>query len=717
MKTNGSLPICTSSPPDHDAFVTIHPSKSESGILVTVQPPTEPLDFAASHVPCDIVLVIDVSVSMDDQAPAAVHDDQGNATKEDFGLTVLDLTKHAARTILSTLNENDRLGIVTFSAHATVVQQLTPMTPAHKKMADANIGNMKTVGSTNLWDGIRNGIELFRSGEADGRVPALMVLTDGQPNIGDPAQGYVKKLRSLAPLPAIINTFGFGYNIRAGLLKSIVEVGNGNYAFIPDAGMIGTVFVHAVAQLQSTYATECVLEISAPDGVLLKSTTGKSIDHPQEETGSGTITVQLGNLQYGQSRDIYLEAVDQTGHRTTFELLGENSIMSATLTYSRMSSPRYAAFTHQDILGMPPLPDAVMAYHQSRSMICQLLSSGLSVSGFGYTEKTHKDFEVFNNSLQYVMNNIPARDFKDEYNRSLMADLNGQISEALSKRSYFDRWGRRYFFSLWNAHAKQLCNSFKDTGPLMYNNNPLFARYRDALSEAFDSIPPPTPSTRQSGGNPAAPVSMTRYNSRRWPCFAASSPVLLVTGDEVPAGTLQEGMAVQTPMGPRRVRAVVKTEVYGAPMCCVGNLAVTPWHPVQIEQSEGGRGAWAFPTDVAERTIEYSGTICSVLLERDGDADAHAIRVGGVWAVTLGHGVLSGSDIRAHRFLGDYNAVAEELIMLGPGESGVHWSAGVRREADSGKVCGFERLPSASMCVVEGRDLARPDGTLPEIQV
>ena len=45
------------------------------------------------------------------------------------------------------------------------------------------------------------------------------------------------------PLPAAIHTFGFGYYLRSGLLKSIAEIGSGNYAFIPDAGMIGTIVV------------------------------------------------------------------------------------------------------------------------------------------------------------------------------------------------------------------------------------------------------------------------------------------------------------------------------------------------------------------------------------------------------------------------------------------------------------------------------------------
>jgi hypothetical protein len=53
-----------------------------------------------------------------------------------------------------------------------------------------------------------------------------------------PLGGYVSGIRALRPLPATIHTFGFGYGIRSGLLKSIAEVGGGNYAFIPDAGMV-----------------------------------------------------------------------------------------------------------------------------------------------------------------------------------------------------------------------------------------------------------------------------------------------------------------------------------------------------------------------------------------------------------------------------------------------------------------------------------------------
>src|SRR6478735_7879434 len=93
-----------------------------------------------------------------------------------------------------------------------------------------------------------------------------------------PSMGYIPKLRTMMPFPGSIHAFGFGYRLRSGLLKSIAEIGGGNYAFIPDAGMIGTVFVNAVANLQSTFAMAANLKLSYTRPLELYETTGPSVD-------------------------------------------------------------------------------------------------------------------------------------------------------------------------------------------------------------------------------------------------------------------------------------------------------------------------------------------------------------------------------------------------------------------------------------------------------
>ncbi|KAI1086898.1 hint-domain-containing protein [Rostrohypoxylon terebratum] len=682
-----------------DVQLTIHPVPAHGGVIVRVRPPELPNDPQLHHIPCDIVLVIDTSGSMGLPAPAKMNGDDGKLSSENFGLSILDMVKHAARTILSSLNEGDRLGIVTFSKDATVVQKLLPMTPINKELSESNIDAMAPDSLTNLWHGLQKGVGLFDGEEDTGRVPAVMILTDGLPNYLCPAQGYVPKIRSIwGNLPATTHTFGFGYDIKSGLLKSISEIGGGNYAFIPDAGMIGTVFVHAVAHLQTTYATKSTLEVTMPKTMLLRTTAGKTIDQQvQTLQDHWKLTVRLGNIQYGQSRDIYLENIDTQGNRAMFDP-ATCTVINVALRFSQMRAVELCIFEMKDLLEAPSLPEFEVAYHQSRSMICDFISSVFPLQNDGEFETLREiDLKHHSTELQWLLDNIPARLYDDEYNRSLMEDLagslpSGQVSLALSNESYFRQWGCHYFFSLWNAHAKQLCNSFKDPGPLMYNQNIFFARCRDYLDRSFDTIPPPKQSCPSAATTTR--ISMSRLNARSGPCFASTSKVTLANGRQTLIRNLRRGSVVHTPVGPRLVAAVLKTEVCEVPLCMIGDLAITPWHPIKIAHTKTDV-QWGVPAELvleAERAqiILYSGYIYSILLQPDCNTEAHALDFGGIWAVTLGHGMTHGRDARAHRFLGDYEKVAKAIAGLKPGDDGVALSSGVKRRDCDGLVCGFK---------------------------
>lgn len=102
----------------NEVGVQLHPLPDTNSMILSVHPPLHP-EKEMPHVPCDIVLCIDVSYSMQSSAPLPTTDESGE--REETGLSVLDLTKHAARTIIETLNENDRLGIVAFSTEAEVI--------------------------------------------------------------------------------------------------------------------------------------------------------------------------------------------------------------------------------------------------------------------------------------------------------------------------------------------------------------------------------------------------------------------------------------------------------------------------------------------------------------------------------------------------------------------------------------------------------------------
>jgi len=138
-------------------------------------------------------------------------------------------------------------------------------------------------------------------------------------------------------------------------------------------------------------------------------------------------------------------------------------------------------------------------------------------------------------------------------------------------------------------------------------------------------------------------------------------------------------------------------------MCRIGELKVTPWHPIRVE------GKWVFPADVVEAQLEECDAVYTVLLEAGAVTDAHALEVEGVTAVTLGHGLVGSkeADARAHPFFGSYTKVLDSLRELSGFESedGVAHCVGVHRDS-AGLICGFAK-PATEATKVEafGRSL------------
>lgn len=74
--------------------------------------------------------------------------------------------------------------------------------------------------------------------------------------------------------------------------------------------------------------------------------------------------------------------------------------------------------------------------------------------------------------------------------KCLLADMEGQIMEAISRCDYYERWGKHYLPSLARAHQLQQCSNFKDPGVQDYGGV-MFRAIQDAADSAFLSLPAP----------------------------------------------------------------------------------------------------------------------------------------------------------------------------------------------------------------------------------
>ena len=214
-----------------------------------------------------ICCVIDVSGSMGSQAVVQNENNKSETT----GLSILDIVLYSVRTVIKSLKPGDLVSIVQFSNESTILLQPTDV--SEWSHINTILDNMKPTSMTNLWAGLEDGIKLTKKIDS---TSSIFLFTDGIPNI-DPPRGYGYELKKIG-FDATIHTFGFGYSINSEVLNTISKIGNGSFNYIPDAGMVGTIFIHAVANTLSQFAQDIIVD-------------GKNI----------------GTIRFGQPRHVYSE--------------------------------------------------------------------------------------------------------------------------------------------------------------------------------------------------------------------------------------------------------------------------------------------------------------------------------------------------------------------------------------------------------------------------
>jgi len=643
---------------------------AESKFVMTTITSPEDVERVAS----DIVCVIDVSGSMGDRATTV--------GLEDSQLSLLDITKHAVKTIINTLQDGDRLAIVSFSDGATLVCDLTLMNEAGRRRVTTLVESLDSGGSTNLWDGLVKGLNVLKGRDAItvGGIPgtvrngAVMLLTDGQPSI-EPPRGHLPMLRRWRDqndgrFPGIISTFGFGYNLDSRLLADIANEGGGMYAFIPDAGFVGTAFVHALANTLTTVSSDVTLKLEI-ENVAQQSLMG--FPSGNNSAASWGFNVKIGSLRAGQplhfivksdiSSSLPIDACSGTldyrpsnsvamlstsidGPREAGTPSEEPEVMAQAFRLEFVLHVTAACAAGEDVLKSNGSLEQDATFNECQARL-QRLSSEMKLwletetQSAGVTTATAVEEEGPQAPAQVRV-------------AALLADLDGQVKEALGKPAYFSKWGRHYLPSLVRAHQLQACNNFKDPGLQFYGGR-LFRSIRDKADDIFSEMPAPTPSRPSydsyGGGAPprsmfarssasstmlaaasAPPMSMRSYNSRNTPCVHGDSLVAMADGSFKPASFVKAGDCVLTSsacnVNPSscnsidgrsgrfsvgRVVCVLETlcpsgvtELVTLP----GGLRITPWHPVRrVTVNSNTKQEWEFPCNVTANNVNTSSSV------------------------------------------------------------------------------------------------------------
>lgn len=633
----------------------------KSEVLVTITPPTGPR--GAHRLPVDVCCVIDISGSMGDSA--TVQNEQGKT--ETHGLCLLDIVKHATRTVAGMLEPSDRLALVTFTDNANVALDLRAMDAGGKAALDKVCEVIQPQSMTNLWDGLLTGMDVLRkrTGDLADRNAVVLLLTDGQPNV-EPPRGHVPSLERYldqfnGTCPFTVSTFGFGYNLDSGLLGELSSKTGGMYVFIPDSGLVGTVFVNIIANVLCTAVTGLQVTVDSGRPLVVSDATLTT-------TTSGAHGA-LGTVQYGQARHVTFRLGDADTKAAAEPPLVRIQYRSQGRTYRQTVSARLAD-TAAD--------REAVNIHVARRQFALCVQRVLATKALaGPVKQASDELQALPNASHPMI-------------QALLKDLQGEVVLALRKDDDFQRWGRHYLPSLVRATWMEQCNNFKDFSVQLYGGD-LFKRLQSAGEAVFCKLPPPKPSRPQSaaatGGKKgsaaavAAP-SMKAYYNCGGGCVLPHCTVALQNGRVVPAASLRKGDVLSSGATVSLVVKIALSSDAETPMIQFpdGGLTITQYHPVRVE------GKWAFPIDVRGVTHVTTSERFVYTFVLDG---GHSLTINDVEVVSLAHG-LTGDAVVEHEYLGTQR-VLDDLATLDGFDEGLVEVGGFVRDSLTRRIRGLRR--------------------------
>eukprot|EP01083_Nonionella_stella_P123727 373003_1 len=608
---------------------------------------------AKKRVPVDICAVLDVSGST--CSSAAVQEDDGS-TKKDDGLSILDCVKHSVKTVMHCLDKNDRLSIVPFSSDAKIHHALSYMTQQGVQRATAALEQLQPGGQTNLWEGLRMGMNALRTKQEPGRLSVIMLLTDGRPTVS-PKKGEIHELQKYLDqydFAVQINTFGFGYDLDSELLHSLAVFGSGTFAFIPDAKIVGTTFVNSISNVLTTISPKSTMHLTPVNGAKF---VGKSWGGHEEQDESWGRVIEFGPITSGGTRYMsvpmslpavqnnvpYLECVLHVfdGKTQKIEAIGVDRAVASDLLAGHLTAKAVS-------IGMQSTELATKRKGNAALKLLKTLKQEVKAAAEIATQEDTDDFNQMSANSRLV---------------ALNADVNGRLNKAFKGQPRFNRWGKHYLRALLRAHSVNLCTNFMDPG-LQVNGGDLFRILRAKGDEVFVNLPAPKPSRQTGPTMPAynyqpppqqvpqrqqapprqvyrapSPPSIDMndyYGGCGGGCFAPYCMVEVMDPDTKQwmnrqVCAVRTGDVVKVADGCATVVFAVQLarDAQRRMMRFEGGLVVTGGHPIRRN------GIWCRPREQSDAQVhEGCDTVITFVLDT-----SHVLIVNGMECITWGHGM------------------------------------------------------------------------------
>lgn len=272
---------------------------------------------ASQRSPINLALVIDRSTSMSGDR--------------------IEKAREAAIMAVNMLNSEDTLSVVAYDNQAEVI---IPATKVNNKTALIKTINqqIKPRGMTALFAGVSKSIDQVDKHLNKAHVNRIILLSDGQANVGPTSVGDLSDLARVAAKKGIaITTIGLGLGYNEDLMTAIAGYSDGNHAFVANSADLEKAFSREFNDVMSVVAQDVVITITTHDQVKPVRLLGRD-----GQISGNTIKVKMNQIYSDQEKYVLLEVIPAKGLNNESKTLAD-----VVVSYENLSTNKPASYNGQ----------------------------------------------------------------------------------------------------------------------------------------------------------------------------------------------------------------------------------------------------------------------------------------------------------------------------------------------------------------------------------
>lgn len=237
----------------------------------------------------------------------------------------LDYAKHALRQLISRLEPEDRLSLVSYETAAELRIPPTHASAEARRSWLREVDELEVAGGTNMSAGLDLALRTIERSSSSGRAGRVLLMSDGLANEGDASfTGLVERTRRAARADYVVSSIGIGSDFDERLMTALASSGTGGFYYLAKLDMLPRLLDAELKTATETFAHGAELHLELPANARLLDATGSSF----EQHGSHVV-VPLGSLYAGHRRKVWFTLGSDTKE------LGDYPLGRLSVTYKR----------------------------------------------------------------------------------------------------------------------------------------------------------------------------------------------------------------------------------------------------------------------------------------------------------------------------------------------------------------------------------------------